>query len=294
MISEKHCRVVDGFLANADQLRRLFEAHFRDPYAHAPSSHGVWDYWYVPGLYTYLRADPRRIIPPQLVDLFVGRLQRWSIENLGCANVTQPILSLYVDGCRQGLHNDAANGQWGYVWSLTAPGVPFVGGSTILMRPHPYWGTSAMDHPIAGSGLYETCAPAFNRLLVFDDRLVHGVETVEGNMNPLDGRVVLHGHLREGEPWVAGGLTGDRAAVHAALTATQERLSDMADASGGVAVRLNVGEAGRVIGAAILTDRVRAQPPVDLDRLLRRCLADLRFPSCAQVSVVVAWLKLAR
>ena len=48
----------DGFLPLdiANAMRADIDAHFADPMKHNAEQHQVWNYWYVPGLYTYLRT----------------------------------------------------------------------------------------------------------------------------------------------------------------------------------------------------------------------------------------------
>ena len=40
----------------AEALRAPIDLHFSEPHRHGFDTHFVWNYWYVPGLYTYLRA----------------------------------------------------------------------------------------------------------------------------------------------------------------------------------------------------------------------------------------------
>ncbi len=68
--------VVEHFFDGADALRTAFEAHFHNPHHHT-RQHQVWNYWYVPDSYTYLRTDPGKIIPEPLVDQFMQRLNSW-------------------------------------------------------------------------------------------------------------------------------------------------------------------------------------------------------------------------
>ncbi|KIF01710.1 hypothetical protein PL81_34100 [Streptomyces sp. RSD-27] len=292
--SPPHFHVVDGFSPLAAPARRRLVEHFAEPDRQSPASHGVWNYWHVPGLYTYLRAEPRRLLDARLVDRFLAELRHWSLYTLGCSEVSPPCLSLYVNGCRQNLHNDAANGRWAYVWSLTAPSRPFIGGSTVLFRPDPYWGTAATDRPVAGEGLYDLVAPEFNRLVVFDDRLIHGVEPVEGGMAPLDGRLVLHGHLREGEPWASGGLAGESRAVHAELGRLAGRLAAALSGHHGLlCLRLSVTPAGTVSGVDVLTERLLLHagpvfPSEELSALVVRAARRAVFPAAPEPSVIVA------
>ena len=82
--------VTDGFLPAelALQMRRAIDEHFTNPQAHRPETHQVWNYWFVPELYTYLRASPERVIGQEGAAAFYEALRRWSIATLGMANVT--------------------------------------------------------------------------------------------------------------------------------------------------------------------------------------------------------------
>jgi hypothetical protein len=240
-------------------MRRDVDEHFARPEDHGPA-HQVWNYWHVPGIYTYLRTNAERVIAQGLVDDLHRRVSRWMIEHLGMADVTYPLLSLYVDGCRQGLHDDAENGRWGYVFSLTKwSGRRFFGGETLLLRPAP-WSGSARPVAAAGTGLYDLIDPVFNQLLVFDDRLIHGVQTVEGSMDPADARIVLQGHAREGGVVADGALGGD--VVLGVLGGARERISrQVADVerevAGMVSVRLDVDSSGAVEDVVDLTNHLR-------------------------------------
>src|SRR4051812_33687903 len=95
--------VVDDFLADgrAREMRADVDAHFANPAQHSPQMHQVWNYWHVPGSYTYLRTAPEKVIAPEKVAAFGEALRSWSATNLGLAAVTWPYLSLYVPGCRR-------------------------------------------------------------------------------------------------------------------------------------------------------------------------------------------------
>src|SRR6202521_2357842 len=94
--------VVDGFLPAelALEMRRDIETHFAKPGEHRAETHQVWNYWFVPESYTYLRTDPEKVIERARIEAFHTALRDWSIAMLGMANVTWPYLSLYVSGCR--------------------------------------------------------------------------------------------------------------------------------------------------------------------------------------------------
>ena len=113
--------VVDDFLSQEHgvSMRRDIDAHFSNPRNHQAATHQVWNYWHVPGSYTYLRTSPEKVISRDKVEGFVAALRNWTAGNLELAGVTWPNLSLYVPGCLQGLHNDSTNGRLGYVFSLS-------------------------------------------------------------------------------------------------------------------------------------------------------------------------------
>jgi hypothetical protein len=199
--------ILDDFLPHEDALamRRQIDDHFAEPQKHTPDRHQVWNYWHVPGLYTYLRTLPEKVIEGALVDRFVRGLTIWSEYMLGLGHVSRPYLSLYVDGCEQKLHNDSVNGRFGFVYSLTNDERKTMGGETIVLKEGDLFRNN-MGNASAGAGLLDLIEPKFNRLTLFDDRMPHGVQRVEGSMNPVEGRFVLHGHISEAGPTSEGPL----------------------------------------------------------------------------------------
>lgn len=188
--------LVPDFFAEAEAMRAAIDAHFGDPMAHGAETHQVWNYWHVPDMYTYLRTLPGKVIPAPLLSSFFERLSAWTRTHLGCVP-SDTHLSLYVDGCRQELHNDALNGRYGYVYSLTRwRERRFSGGETMVLKPGALGQSMAGGTAMAGTSFYDLIPAEFNQLLVFDDRLPHAVRQVNGPMDPLHGRLVLHGHLR--------------------------------------------------------------------------------------------------
>jgi hypothetical protein len=287
--------VVDDFLPLdlAEAMRRDIDAHFGRPQAHAPASHQVWNYWFVPELYAYLRTQPEKVIGKTRADAFHQLLRDWSISHLGLGQVTWPFLSLYVAGCRQGLHNDAVNGRFAFVFSLTRDQRRTQGGRTIVHREgDPV--RNMMTQASAGASFFDVVEPRFNRLVVFDDRIPHAVETVEGSMDPVEGRFVLHGHLSEGGPIVGGALPPETVArpLEAALSAFASSVI-LDGYHGPLTFRLEVGPAGDVTRSRVLLDRVLHPDPTDarwpglLSDLAGR-LSSLRFPAAAGHSVIIA------
>jgi hypothetical protein len=200
--------VIDDFLPLdiAEAMRADVERHFATPSAHQPNTHQVWNYWFVPGLYTYLRTTPEKVIQNSRVDYFMSALRDWSTATLGLGKVTRPYLSLYVSGCSQGLHNDSKNGRFAFVYSLTRMERRTIGGETLIFREGDPFRQNLRSSK-AGIGFYDLIEPLFNRLVVFDDRLVHGVQLVCGSMDPSEARCVLHGHIEESGPIINGCLT---------------------------------------------------------------------------------------
>ena len=288
--------VGDGFLPVelAESMRRDVEAHFAAPSAHRPDTHQVWNYWFVPELYTYLRTSPEKVIHRDRVKSFIEALGGWSLAVLGMGRVTWPYLSLYVGGCRQGWHNDSGNGRFAYVYSLTKNERRTVGGETLVLREDDPF-RSNLARPTAGRGLYEMIEPRFNRLVVFDDRLPHAVERVDGAMDPVEGRFVLHGHLSEAGPVVSGALPANAtlepivAALRAFIT---EASATAALYNGPLVLHLSIDPAGSVKNCAVLLDRVMHRDPGEagwdiLRARLVALLGELKFPHAEGETVVL-------
>lgn len=285
---------VDDFLPIdlAADLRAAAEAHLGDPYRHSMSSHMDWDYWHVPDLYTYLRTRPAKILGSYLFGVFQQRLAQWAAETLGQVP-TEGYLSLYVNGCRQSQHNDAANGRFGYVYSLTKNDRRTTGGETLIWNEENYF-EKRMHQPSWGSAFFEAIEPTFNRLLVFDDRMPHAVRLVEGNMDPLEGRLVIHGHISEAGPMVSGELSPDNVAAVAGHL-IDEYASVLGEAArayhGPATVSLTVEPDGTVSTPRLMLDRVRrvADNGPSVDEMLGELIArvgQLKFAPGAQASRV--------
>jgi hypothetical protein len=288
--------VVDGFLPGrlAMAMRRDIDAHFANPNAHRRDTHQVWNYWFVPELYTYLRTDADRVIGRAHVDAFHGALREWSTSHLGMAEVSWPYLSLYVPGCRQGWHNDARNGRFAYVYSLTRNERRTTGGETLVLREgDPFRDNLATA--TSGRDLYEAIEPRFNRLVIFDDRLPHAVERVDGAMDPVEGRFVLHGHLSEGRAIISGALP-----VAAATGQLNEALvkfggelaATIALYAGPLVFRLIINASGSVESCEIMVDRVIHPDPghIGWDEVrgnLAGRLKSLKFPAANGRSVLI-------
>jgi len=255
--------VVDNFLPPqlAAAMRQDIENHFGDTGNHRAETHQVWNYWHVPGLYTYLRTLPNKIIQKPHLEKFHQALTVWAIRTLGMADIAKPWLSLYVPGCRQNLHNDSRNGRFAYVYSLTRDERKTIGGETLVYRETDQF-RSRLTKSGTSPDFYESVPPRFNRLVVFDDRMPHAVERLDGSMDPLEGRFVMHGHIAETGPIVNGPLPID---------ALVPPLTDALGANippqqhGPAAIRLVINPAGAVDTAELLMDRVKHADPANKD-----------------------------
>lgn len=287
--------IVDDFLSPsvALALRADFDRHFSEPDMHQPEAHQIWNYWFVPNSYIYLRTTPAKILSSINLDAFVESLRRFASESLGLDKIGLPYLSLYVAGCSQNLHNDATNGRFAYVYSLTREPRATIGGKTILLREgDPF--LNRMKMPSAGVDFYDTIEPTFNRLILFDDRLVHGVERVDGSMDPLHGRVVLHGHINEGGPWSKGGLTISELKVGIIDVVSQfldENAASIRLCHGLLMIRFEILPNGKVSKCMKILDRVIYDHNRFSDRSsLQARIMDLIkmkiFPKCSENTVV--------
>jgi hypothetical protein len=87
---------------------------------------------------------------------------------------------------------------------------------------------------VHGEVLYDLIPAHFNQLLVFDDRIVHATPTIEGTMDPMDGRIAMVGHIRATSPIVTGNLdeTQARSVVREVLPHLRERIRSHWDVQG--------------------------------------------------------------
>ena len=275
--------IVDDFLPGELGLamREDIDRHFSDPQNHKPDVHYVWNYWHVPGSYTYLKAMPERVIARERVEAFVQALRTWTAVNLGFGYVTWPFLSMYVPGCSQGVHNDSVNGRLGYVFSLTRENRKTVGGETVVFQDGDLF-RSNLDRPAAGSAIYDLIEPRFNRLTLFDDRCLHAVQRIEGSMDPVEGRFVLHGHISESGVVAQGPLPPND--IQDAIVPALKDLRDIAaeGVRGSIVFSVEIAATGEVERMQPIFDRLASGDGEDLDALREEIAARinaLRFPT---------------
>jgi hypothetical protein len=278
--------VVDDFLPaeQSTAMREDIDAHFANPSNHLPATHQVWNYWHVPGSYTYLRTTPEKVIAQQKVGAFVAALRDWAARNLGLAGVTWPYLSLYVPGCAQGLHNDSTNGRLGYVYSLTRNDRQTIGGETVIVHDRDLF-RSNLDRAAAGTGLFDLVPPRFNRLTLFDDRIPHAVQRVDGSMDPVEGRFVLHGHISEAGAVTQGPLSPESIQPQISDITQELRAGAAQGVQGPLVFAVEIGKGGEVQRTRPILDRLATSGEVDLDAVraaVEERVQSLRFAAASE------------
>jgi len=252
-IAENQIRVVPDFFPRAGAMRAAFEARFASARVQ-DRQRFIWDYWHVPGQYTYVRTFAKWLFSSELMSAFLHHLRSWGQEHLGCNTITEPWLSFYVDGCGQELHTDRLHGPWAFVVSLTRwDERRFTGGETTLAGRAllNYWQSGGHRQPLEYDTMIELQPARFNQLLVFDARIPHGVRRVEGTRDPAESRLVLHGWFKPPSLIVGGGV-GRGAAEEMAVSAGrhwQALMGDYDDLAGWLILRRDF--AGGPEGAAV-------------------------------------------
>lgn len=283
--------VVEEFFEEAGAMREVLDVRFRDAYA----DRIPWYYFCEPRMYTYLRTAPQNVFPEPVFARFMQRLRSWCMEHLGLTPMGLPYLHLMVNGCRLGLHSDFHNGVWGYVYSLTRwEKRAFTGGETLLLRDGM---PSYKRHHVHGDVLYELIPAQFNQLLIFDDRIVHATPTIEGSMDPMDGRIAMVGHIRATSPVVTGDLSfaQTRESVGQLLRQVKDQFRVFKEVQGTITFRLEIRPTGRVGSIATLTDNLVTQisgyePSEAVNSaksILRQALSELQFPRASGTSLLV-------
>jgi hypothetical protein len=292
-------KTVPSFFDRADELRRQFEAQV-GPSRNTEGTRFVWDYWHIPGQYTYLRTPALGVVAPTLLAAFTEELRSWGKRNLGATRVTVPWLSYYIEGCRQELHTDVIQGTWSYVYSLTSwDDREFTGGETLLGDPRllDYWDHFDPERSSEARHLVERVPARFDQLCVFDSRLPHGVGIVEGTRDPLKARVALHGWFHPAEPVSDGPLDLDDAEstladLQAQWAAENTRVGPFYGES---AWQLVVDQHGRVTDIDLLVDNLvpgrRGADPEELLAAAEAFIRKSRFPPSAGSSQVLLPLR---
>jgi hypothetical protein len=209
--------ILERFSKHANRLRGYFDEVYTNP-RRSNRERFVWDMWCVPGQYAHLRTPAADFFPKKLYQPFVDELQTFGQNQLGCHSLSNPWLSLYLEGHHQNLHKDAPHGPWAYVYSLTKSR-SLNGGETVILKPDTKLPndrkrkTSARmlneyGQPSAKilKSTLKRIRPTFNRLTLFDPSLPHFVSPVRGTFDPRQGRLVIHGWFVMPQPFVVGPL----------------------------------------------------------------------------------------
>jgi len=297
--------VKDNFSQAAKPARQFFEKIYRDP-RRTPRERFVWDFWNLKdsegqSQYRHLRTPARGFLPKKIYDSICLELVKFGQSNFGCWSISDPWLSLYLDGCEQELHTDNPHGPWAYVLSLTTADLQ--GGSTRILRPEilNYWQSQfSRSRGFEQRDLFLQIPPKFNRLVAFDPRLPHGVSRVSGSAtDQLTGRLVLHGWFVNPEPYVTGGLEAKVAArampqaLNENIQAALARVTVPPLARGMLTYELSVAATGRTTKVKALTDSVATSLIGDLaaarklNHSISLALARTKWPRAARVSKLV-------
>src|SRR4051812_4852 len=117
-IAPNPIQIVKNFSTAARDLRGVFEKKFADP-RKTSIDRFVWDYWHIEDQYSVLRTPARHYFPKAMFKRIERDLVTFGQERLGCNGISDPWISLYVDGSYQNFHADSPHGPWAYVYSLT-------------------------------------------------------------------------------------------------------------------------------------------------------------------------------
>src|SRR4030095_7349149 len=104
---------------------------------------------------------------------------------------------------------------------------------------------------------------------------------VEGSMDPLEGRIVLHGHIGEAGVVAEGGLTGE--VIQATINSALADVKDFVDpgVNGPLVFQLEISAAGEVQASRVIFDRLASSDGGDLEGVcpgIGGCAAAVRFP----------------
>lgn len=291
----KNIFVVDGFSKSASSLRTFFEKQFSDPLK-THEKRFVWDYWNVPNEYRLIRTPAYYYFPKKLYQEFHSQLVQWGRQNLGCHDISPPWLSYYVEGCRQQVHSDVPHGPWAFVFSLSPKDFIFSGGETFLLKPEvlDYWSQAKYAKSRSPDSFLEKISPEFNRLVVFDPRIPHGVTEVRGVEDPREARLVIHGWFVEPRPYVVGALSTEQVAevLNPFLQSLGSVLQEISEIWGTLSLEVKILREGKVSSVRWLTNTListahQSQEVSLLEKTIFKGIKNLKFPKGKKNSTLV-------
>ncbi|CAN5402977.1 hypothetical protein BH10BDE1_BH10BDE1_20190 [soil metagenome] len=285
------------------KLRREFETILEDP--HSPDRF-QWDWWHLPGRYTHLRTPAARFFSDHANERLISELRAYGREQLGCQDISPIWLSNYIEGCEQRLHADRPHGPWAFVLSLSPAIRKFQGGETIILRSEvlSFWhqGTRR-GQAFEESEIVDRIPSVQGRLLVFDPRRPHGVSRLSGTLDPLEGRLVVHGWFAQPQPFVDGPVSAPAAekSLQAFDDVLASRFSSGIESTGTTAYRIAIRPDGKVSRVTQLASSLAASVPAVearetkmLTAAVRGHFLDWKFPKAKRASQLTLPLSFER
>ncbi len=291
----KNVLITDGFSKLAPQMRSFYEKQFSNPLK-THEKRFVWDFWNVPDQYRHLRTPAYHYFPKKIYEGFHSQLVQWGRQNLGCHDISPPWLSYYVEGCRQQIHSDVPHGPWAFVFSLSPKDILFKGGETFLLKPEVlnYWSKGKEAKDRSPDSFLDKISPQFNRLVVFDPRIPHGVTEVRGVEDPMDARLVIHGWFVEPRPYVVGGLSVEEVGetLNPFLQDLGELLEQISELWGTLSLQLKIERSGKVTSVKWLTNTLvstshQHEEVAMLEKNIFKGMKNLKFPKSKKNSILV-------
>ncbi len=266
------------------KMLNAFHQRFANPLV-ATSERFIWDVWSVPGQYNHLRTPFLEMFEPGIQDSFLQTLGDFGRKHLGCQHISEPWLSVYMDGHQQQMHTDPTHGPWAFVYVLQAPNG--TGGETMVARDDltSFWENAG--GPKEMKDFFQKIPARTNQLTVFDPRLPHFVPVVQGPRDFKDARIVIHGWFTDPRASVDGPLANSKQTV-ALLNDFVDDFGEGLDVTGFVTAKIFVAPSGKVQKAEIpcsslRQDGILIKPAAILNRLNP---ARLTFPKAAKGSLI--------
>ena len=280
-----------GLVTISKKLRLFYDDHFKDP-RQPNSNRFIWDPWFVrigdrgnvhnnndnndnnnddstiinvqqgeeQATNNQIQYSLKRIQSSTFFteDDFADLVDELTLlgRSIGLTAITPPWMSLYTNGDLQNFHTDAPQGQMAFVLSLCREG-EFEGGETMIMKDNilDYWKNFDGSRGMECGDIFRFIPPTpLGRCIIFDPRVPHGVNRVEGTQDPRRGRVVIHGWFNEPEVcWFGPWGDSEEYNVHyeddqLSNPAIQEANQILEDAFVPLLQTLGGGEIGRVMG----------------------------------------------
>jgi hypothetical protein len=256
--------IIGNFLANADELRAIFEKHFGS--AATVSSHVLpsWTFQFDPPHAVYLSASVDHVFGRKQAQSAIDSISGWAMKTLGLRLRGEPSLNLYVHGCYKACRFDIL-GRMGYSFALTSNNSP------------------CTAEPPSESNEEQTLR--FNQLLVSDFNSTYQWTVKNGAISPFDGVLVIEGVLEEYFD-VKGSIS--RQTVHSIMALALDEINhdlsnDFNVISGFATIALIISPSGQVENITLLMNRfVNDAGGIDTESLissLKIILLALKFPS---------------